>query len=179
VFKAEKGIIMANLDYTVGNWTVASHEVDTILQPKTVQIPDLDFAHDYSVMSNGATETRLLNASGTSLEPTEKLRYAREHVKDIYRSTDIDGAYRLPSPAGVRVLMEVQTILSVTNSVTGQELLVPVRSWKCLETSVHPAITGQALLWQNCRQDALSYGTNQTNPDMLVKLFRGDLDPTR
>lgn len=170
---------MSNLNYTVGNWTVASHEVDTISTAKTVAIPDLDFAHDFSVSSESAKGTDLLNTSGTALEPVERLRYFRDKIADVYRQTDINVAAKLPSAAGVRVSAENTEILSLANSVSGAELNVPIRIWTCVESSTHQAITGQALLWALLRHFSALFATGATSDTMLVKLFRGDTDPTK
>lgn len=168
-----------SLNYTVGNWTIVSNEVDTISAPKSLAIPDLDFAHDFSVVTDSASEARLLNTSGTALEPVEKLRYAKEKVNDIYRTVDTLKANQLPSPVGARVLAESTEILSATNSVSGQELNIPIRVWTVVESSTHNTITGQALLWALARHFAAMFGTGEVNSNMLVRLFRGDLDPTK
>lgn len=170
---------MSNLNYTVGNWTVASHEADTISTTKTVAIPDLDFAHDFSVSSETAKGTDLLNTSGTALEPVERLRYFRDKIADIYRTLDIASVAKLPSSAGIRVSAENTEILGLTNSVTGAELDVPIRVWTCIESSTHTAITGAALLWALLRHFSCLFDTGVTSDTMLVKLFRGDTDPTK
>lgn len=168
-----------SLNYTVGNWTVVSNEVDSISSPKSLAIPDLDFAHDFSVVTDSASETRLLNTSGDSLEPVEKLRYAKEKVNDIYRTVGTLKANQLPTPVGARVLAEATEILSATNSVSGAELVVPIRVWTVMESSTHNTVTGEALLWALKRHFAQLFGTGEVNENMLVRLFRGDLDPTK
>jgi hypothetical protein len=170
---------MSQLNYTVGNWTVASHEVDTISATKTVAIPDLDFAHDFSVSAETAKGTDLLNTSGTALEPVERLRYFVDKVADIYRTTDVAAAAKLPSSAGKRISAENTEVLSLANSVSGAELDVPIRIWTCVESSTHQAITGTALLWALLRHFSALFDTGSTSDNMLVKLFRGDTDPTR
>lgn len=168
-----------SLNYNVGNWTVVSNEVDTISAPKSLAIPDLDFAHDFSVVNDSASEARLLNTSGTALEPVEKLRYAKETVNDIYRTIGTLKANQLPSPKGARVLAESTELLSATNSVSGAELVVPVRVWTVIESSTHNTVTGEALLWALKRHIAQLFGTGEVNENMIVRLFRGDLDPTK
>lgn len=170
---------MSNLNYTVGNWTVASHEVDTISAAKTVAIPDLDFAHDFSVSAETAKGTTLLNTSGSSLTPVEQLRYFKNAVSDVYRQTDIPASSRLPSGAGANVSAETLEILTLNNSVSGAELFAPIRIWTVVESTTHQAITGQALLWALLRHYAALFETGATNDNLLVKLFRGDTDPTR
>lgn len=170
---------MAQLSYTIGNWAVASHEVDTIAQPKSISVADLDYAHDFSVVTDTTSESLLLNTSGTSLEPVEKLRYAKERVNNIYRNLDTLKAAQLPSPIGARVLAEDTILLSLTNSVSGEELVAPVRVWTCIESSTASMITGDALLWALLRHVGQLFQSGAADNSMLVSLFRGDLNPTR
>lgn len=170
---------MSNLNYTVGNWTVVSSENDTISTPKQLAIPDLDFASDYSVANESGKETRIINTTGGALEPVEKLRYAKERVADIYRNTETLKANQLPSPVGARVLAEGTEMISASNSVSGAEYEIPLRIWTCIESSTHNAITGEALLWALKRHIAQLFSTGEVDAELLVKLFRGDLDPTK
>lgn len=167
-----------SLSYTVGNWSVASHEVDTITTPKNLSIPDLDYAVDYSVASEKGNDTSITNTTGTALEPVEKLRYAKEKVNDIYRNTNTLKAAQLPSPIGARVLAEATEIISATNTVSGAEMEIPIRVWTCIESSTHNAVTGQALLWALKRHVAQLFQTGAVDEALLVELFRGDLNPT-
>jgi hypothetical protein len=168
-----------SLSYTVGNWTVASHENDTISDAKQLAIPDLDYAHDYSVAKESGNDTRIINTTGGTLEPVEKLRYAKERVADIYRTTETLKANQLPSSVGARVLAENTEIISASNSVSGAELEIPIRIWTCVESSTHNAVTGEALLWALKRHVAMLFATGNVTDAQLIKLFRGDLDPTQ
>lgn len=167
-----------SLSYTTGNWTVESHEVDSISGTKNVAVPDLSYATDYSVTSNTGSEVRLMNTSGTALEPVERLRYGKDRVADIYRNLDTLKVSQLPSPVGIRLLAESTFILSATNSVTGQELEVPIRVWTCIETSTHNAITGEALEYATKRHIASLFATGSVDATMLTRMARGDLNPT-
>jgi hypothetical protein len=170
---------MSSLNYVTGSWTVKSGETDSISTPKTLALPDLDFAHDYSVSSESGKEVRIINTTGGTLNPVEKLRFGRERVADIYRSTDVPAASKLPSSAGIRVLMGSDFDLFLSNSVTGAELVAPIRVWTCMESSTHNAITDEALLWAYARHMAEAFNTGDVTAAQIVQLFRGDLDPTR
>lgn len=166
-----------SMTYTVGNWSVASHDVDTITTPKNVAVPDLDYQHDYSVKTEGSNQTILLSTSGSSLEPSEQLRYSREKVNDIYRNSDILKANQLPSPTGARVLAESIMRWSASNSVSGAELEYPTRVWTVIESSTHNAVTGAALLYALKRHIAQLFQTGVVDEQMLIALFRGDTNP--
>lgn len=166
-----------SLSYTVGNWTVESHETDSISTTKNIAVADLDYSHDYSLQSDTGSEVRLLNTSGSTLEPVERLRYAKEKVNDIYRNLDTLKASQLPSPVGTRLLAEGIYLLSASNTVSGAELTVPIRVWTCIETSTHNTITSQALEWALKRHVSSVFGTGETNGAMLTRMARGDLNP--
>lgn len=165
------------ISYTVGNWSVASHEVDTITNTKNIAVPDLDYQHDFSVVSDSGSETRLVNTSGTTLETVERLRYAKERVNDIYRNLDTLKVSQLPSPVGARVLAESLEVLSASNAVSGADIEFPIRVWTCIESSTHNVVTGAALLWALKRHVAAMFATGAVDETMLTALFRGDLNP--
>lgn len=168
-----------SLSYTVGNWTVTSHETDTISTTKNVAVPDLDYAHDFSVSESKDGQAVLTNVSGSALEPCEKLRYAKERVDNIYRYVPTLKTSQLPTTVGARVLAESTEVISAENSVSGADLNIPIRVWTCVESSTHNAVTGDALLWALKRHIASLFTTGQVGAEQLIKLFRGDLDPTK
>lgn len=168
---------MAQLSYTTGNWAVASHEVDTIASPKNVAVVDFDYAHDFSVISATSSEARLMNTSGTSLEPVEKLRYAKERVADIYRNSDVPRSAQLTSPVGTRVLAENIELITAANTVSGEEKVIPIRVWTCIESSTAQMVTGDALWWAITRHIGTLLGTGTTDVTQILNLFRGDLNP--
>jgi hypothetical protein len=168
---------MGSLSYTIGNWTVASNESDTISTPKTLTIPDLDYASDFSLSQDKGKEAIILNVTGGTLEPVERLRYAKEKVNDIYRTTETLKSNQLPSPIGARILAESLEIVKATNSINAAEYDIPLRVWTCVESSTHNAVTGAALLWALKRHFAAMFGTGVVTEDMLIALFRGDLNP--
>lgn len=170
---------MSSLSYTIGNWTVASNETDTISTTKNLALPDLSYAQDFSKSEDTGKNVRIINTTGGTLEPVEKLRYAKERVADIYRTTDTLKANQLPSTVGARVLAENTEIIGASNAVSGAEVEIPIRVWTCIESSTHNAITGDALLWALKRHVAALFGTGEVTSAQLVKLFRGDLDPTQ
>lgn len=167
------------LDYTIGNWTIKSHEVDSISVPKTVSIPDLDYVHDFSVASADPNNVYLINVSGSALIPVERMRYGKERVSDIYRNTDIPRISQFSSPIGARAVFEDINYFTVTNAITGSEQIVPTRLWTCIESIMGNVITGEALLWSLLRHIAQMFPTGAVDDNMLIRIFRGDLDPTR
>lgn len=170
---------MAQLSYTVGDWTVVSREVDTISTAKNLSIPDLDYPVDFSVSSETPGKVELMNVSGTTLEPVERLKYARSVVPNVYHGLDTLDASKIPSPKGVRPFVESLFLLSATNSATGADYVVPMRFQTSCETTTMNLMTSQALLWGLLRHFAAMFGTGSVDASLLVRLFRGDLDPTK
>jgi hypothetical protein len=170
---------MAQLSYTVGDWTVVSREVDTISTAKNISVPDLDYPVDFSVSSDVPGKVELMNVSGTSLEPVERLKYARSVVPNIYHGLDTLDAEKLAAVKGVRPFIESLFLLSASNSVTGQTVVVPQRWQTSVETTTMNLMTAQALLWGMLRHFSALMGTGSVDASLLVRLFRGDLDPTK
>jgi len=163
--------------YTVGNWTVDQLTADSISDPKSLTLVDLDYAHDYSVASRDAAEVRLANKTGAGITPVEQLRYGRQKVKDVYNQFDVQSGQRMNVTEGVRTLAEVKTLLKATNSVSGQEILIPLRGWICLEVPTADFVTPVALELLLKRTVAASLATGSVNGDLAVAMARGDLDP--
>lgn len=167
------------ISYTIGQWTVQSHEVDSISATKNVAVPDVDYVHDFTLASSDATSARLINTSGSGLESTERIGYQKARVDDIYRKVATLKSNQLPSPVGARISVETTEILSATHATTGAELSIPIRIWTCMESSTHNTVTGAALLWALKRHLSHWLGTGTVDEALLIRLFRGDLDPTR
>lgn len=170
---------MAQLHYTVGDWTVESREVDSISTAKSTSVPDLDYQRDFSVSSQVPGKVELMNVSGTSLEPVERLKYARSVVPNVYRGLDTLDAMKLPSTVGARPFVESLFLFNATNSVTGAQVTIPQRWQTSVESSTMNIVTAQALLWGLCRHMSALMGTGSVDASLLVRLFRGDLDPTK
>lgn len=166
------------MSYTVGNWTVASQTVDTISTPKTLSIPDLSYATDFSVQSRNKTEIRLANSTGAGLLTPEILRYVRQGEQDIYSSFNVPESQQINVRDGVVVTTEVRYLLKATNSVSGQEVILPMRGWINLKVPTADFITGQALTDLLMRTIASAFKTGATDGTLVKDLARGDLDPT-
>jgi hypothetical protein len=170
---------MAQLNYTVGDWTVTSREVDTISNPKTMSVPDLDYERDFSVSSQTPGKVELMNVSGTTLEPVERLKYARSVVPNVYHGLDTLDAMKLPSTSGARPFVESLFLFDASNSATGAQFVVPQRWQTSCESTTMNVITAEALIWGLRRHISALLGTGSVDASLLVRLFRGDLDPTK
>jgi transglutaminase-like putative cysteine protease len=165
------------MSYTVGNWTVASLTTDTISTAKTPSVPDLSYSSDYTVIEDEPTQARLANITGSGLTPVEYLRYGRTSVNDVYTSFDVPASQQLPNKRGIRTLQEVRYVLKATNSVSGAEVLLPMRGWICLEAPTADIVAPAALTELLMRTISASFGTGKTDGSQAISVARGDLIP--
>jgi hypothetical protein len=140
-------------------------------------VPDLDYTVDYTVIEDEPTQARLANTTGAGLTPVEYLRYGRTNVNDIYSSFDVPMSQQLPNKRGIRTLSEVRYVLKATNSVSGAEVLLPMRGWVCLEAPTADMVAPQALTELLKRTIAASFGTGKVDGSQAVATARGDLIP--
>lgn len=166
------------MSYTTGNWSVEPLTVDSITTPKSPSIPDLDYTVDYTVTGRGTNEVRLVNVTSPGLMPQEELRYGRVMVSDVYNNTNIPSTQRCNVRSGVRTLQEVRYNLKATNTVSGEELLLPMKGWICLQAPSVDFVTAQALEDLLKRTISAAFGTGEVAGSQAVRVAQGDLDPT-
>jgi hypothetical protein len=173
-----------SVNYTAGNFTVASQYVDARSGINvTRKVPSLDWSGDFSMKSINKDQCELVNRTGAALAPSETVRIARTDLTDVYKNSSIDAAQRLGDTRGERVLIQVNDQYLATNSLTGEQYLIPARAWICVETSVAPIVksdipidvTNRVLgaLDKCFTAEALSV----TSMDTLVGALKGDLSP--
>lgn len=165
------------MNYTIGNWTVASLTTDTISTAKSLSLTDLDYTSDYSVSKDGTEEAILTNITGASLVSPEALRFGKTPIVDVYSGTDIPSISRLPAKGGVRTLCEVKFNLQAVNSVSGQEVLLPFKGWICLQLPTASVVTSAAVLYALKRTISSAFATGGVTEAMEVAIARGDYIP--
>jgi hypothetical protein len=166
------------MSYTVGNWTVSEQTTDTITTAKTPSIPDLSYAADYTVTKKMPDEVQLANVTGSGLIPAETLRYGRTKIADVYANANVPESQKCNVKGGIRTLAEVQYFLKATNTVSGEEVILPMRGWMCLQVPTVDFISSAALQTLLKRTIAASFGTGEAVGTQAVSVARGDLDPT-
>lgn len=166
------------MNYTIGNWTVESMTTDSISTAKTPSIVDLDYTNDFSLISEKPTEVRLANLTGASLSPVEDIRYARQKVDDIYYlDPSIDPGNRANAKSGTSLLTELTFQLKATNTVSGEEILLPMRGRVVLVAPTVGFIGPNALKYLLLRTMSAAFGTGEVLGTQVVNMARGDLDP--
>lgn len=173
---------MPKLNYQVGNWTIVSTEADTISTAKTVSVADLKYATDFSVKSGGnSTDTRIVNTTTDGLVINEEIAYGRQDISDIYKTSRFScpTVSKIPVIEGSRIRIRVDELLKATNSVTGQECVIPCAAWLNLDLPKSNLANADLVDWLFKRLIASALDTGKTDASLLVKMARGDLDPTK
>jgi hypothetical protein len=168
--------------YTIGNWTVESLTSDTISSTKNLPIPDLDFASDYTVAKDGSEEVLLINKTGSSLKPVEMIRYTRRRVPDVYKSglsanLDTCGSQRANCTEGISAYAELAYVLKATNSVSGEEIVLPMRGSIAFTVPTVDFVSPAALEQLVKRSIATMFATGTVDGTMATDIARGDLNP--
>lgn len=165
------------MNYTIGNWSVSSLTTDTISATKNVAVTDLDYAHDYAESSSTADEATMSNTTGSSFVTPEKLRYARSTVNDIYAGTDVPTLNRFAAKTGLRTLSEIRFNVQAVNSVSGEEVLLPMKGWICLQLPNASIVTDAAVLYLLKRTISCALNTGAVDASREAEIARGALLP--
>lgn len=165
------------LNYTAGNWNVVDLVTDTISTAKTLTITDLDFVHDYVKTQDTAEEAKLANITSNALGTAETIRYAKSDVKNVYTNTTVGSSNQMPVKTGIRTLVEVSTLVQATNSVSGEEYLIPVRAWTCVQVPSASFISDDVLEYALGRAISAMFNTGEATINRVEEVARGSLLP--
>lgn len=165
------------LNYTSGNWTVASLTTDTVTAGKTLTIPDLSYAHDYAKTEDGTSEAVLANITSSALGTMESIRYAKSDVKNIYSNSQVGASNQMPVKTGIRTLVEANILIQSTNSVSGEEYLIPVRAWTCVQIPTASFISEDVLRYALSRAVGATFDTGVVTISREEAVARGSLLP--
>jgi len=165
--------------YTIGNWTVSSNYADTLTTTKSIVVPDLSYASDYSLTADEPDDCVIKNVTSTNLNVCETLRFARQSVKNIYERTGTTAtSAKIADPSGVQIMFELNETYSASNSVTGQEAEIPCVGRIVLRFGTSTMVTSRLIEDLLTRTIATSFATGKTNADRAIQLARGIVVPT-
>lgn len=169
--------LQSPLNYTSGHWTVTSLTTDTVTAGKTLTIPDLSYALDYAKTSDEPTEATLANLTSVALGTMETLRYAKSDVKNVYANTQVGASNQMPVKTGVRTLVEANVLIQAANSVSGEEFLIPVRAWTCVQIPTASFISDAVLGYAMGRALGAMFDTGVATTSREEAVARGSLLP--
>lgn len=166
------------LSYTSGDWSVTSLTTDTkAATPKTLTISDLDYANDFAKTEDTPAEAKLANKTSATLSAMEIIRIGKSDVTNVYNGTSIGSSNQMPVKTGVRTLVEVGSTLKAVNSVSGEELLIPVRAWTCVQVPTASFISSTVMEYALGRAIAALFATGGTSIAREASIARGSLLP--
>lgn len=165
------------MNYTMGNWTIESLVTDSIETSKNIPVVDLDYDNDFTLSKSTDEEVILVNITGQSLESPESIRFGKTRVQDIYAGLDIPAPNRISAKQGVRTLCEIRLHVRATNSVSGDEIILPFRGWICLQVPTASMVTPQAIEYLLNRTYACALKTGSVDATRVTEVARGDLSP--
>lgn len=165
------------MNYTIGNWTVESQTADSISTAKNMSIPDLDYGKDFAVTTNVPAEAVLANLTGPSVLSPEQVRYAITKIQNVYQNTQIPAIAQHKIKSGVRTLSELKLNLKAVNSVSGEEIEIPLKGWLCLAIPNASIVTKQAIDYLLARTVGSALDTGSVDSSREVSIARNDLVP--
>lgn len=143
---------------------------------KTLTMPAINFATDYSVQSESASEVILVNTTSSMDQPTT-IRIATRDVPDVYKGQNISTALIGPARAGIEVLVESRFTHKVTESTTGEEYVGPDKVGITLRFPKDGNLTGANMLSMVLRSIAAVFEQGDNSDIRLNGLIRGIKKP--
>lgn len=160
--------------------TISWNRTDTAVSPSIGEFtPDtLNFAADFAKREGGNGDITIVNTTGPA-DRTETVRYAVSKVNNIYSGTSVDPSAFALSKRGASVLVQVNDIITVTDSTTGYRYDLPISAHMVVKTSLDEVITSDVLTAIVKRLLGAAYEQSGTSVgDRLAKLIRGAVTPT-
>lgn len=165
------------ISYTIGDWTVSDLVTDTLETPKSISVPDLDYAVDYTKVLDEATEAKIANTTGPDLLSHENIRFARSEVANVYAGSNTDSAMTLATRKGVQVMAEIRNTYRAANSVSGNEYDLPCTGRIVLRFPAATCVTKTLVTDLLVRTIASTLGTGAVTADRIMDLAMGALLP--
>lgn len=166
------------MQYTAGNWTVSSLTTDSVTTKKNIAVPDLSWSTDYAISVEEPEEGQLVNTTGAAISSPEKVRFAAQDIANIYKNTGIDITQQATLKNGRRCMSEISINYQAVNSVSGTEVIIPVKGRIVLELPSAPFVTQTLVNDGLYRTIAAGFdGAGSVDSDRFVELARGSILP--
>lgn len=174
------------VSYTQAGFEVTSLYSDASQLTKHVDMPNISWQADYTVVDTTPTEATLLQKSGADLSQYEKVRIGRQEVPNIYAGTPSINSAKLPDTRGVQAMVELKEVYKATSQATGVAYDLPVTARVVVRTPYNAAVN-KALIQDAVLRACAMLGAQQGSADFsidtatrtVVDAVRGDLTPFR
>lgn len=124
---------------TVWNFTDSS-----VTAPGNLTPAALNFTADFAKKEASTNSAALVNTT-SPLDRQETVKFSWSPVNNVYSGSGIDASAYSQNKTGVSVLAQVNTVLSVTDSVTNKRVDLPLSAHVVMKVPNHEAITADIL----------------------------------
>lgn len=137
----------------------------------------VNFAEDFRVLNTKPGEATITNITSPADRP-EKIRFASNHIANIYNQTGVSPERFGPTKTGRSVLVQLTDVLSVQESGSDEDLYqLPLSAHLVIRVPNSEHITDEVILNQLSRLYACLFDTGVDNTNRLKALVRGSLLP--
>lgn len=146
--------------------------------PMTLSLPTLNYAVDYRVRGDEPNEAIITNLT-SPIDAPERIRWAHNDIKDVYKNTGIDPTLYYASRRGTQILCQLTDVLTVTDDSSPDYLAeLPVSAHLVIKVPNNDLITEDVVMTLIKRMLAGLYETTgTTTTSRLRSLLRGSLLP--
>lgn len=137
----------------------------------------INWGKDFRIKTQDSKSVVLTNLT-SPLDKPETFRVAVSDVADIYKGAGIDSAQYGPSRKGKSLLCGLNSIYTVTDSVTGVSYDLPIKTHIVITTPNDAVVTPAMIEAAVGRMLAGLYESGSATTARLVALLRGSLLPT-
>lgn len=159
--------------------TISWNRSDTaVTEVGAFEADSLNYAADFAKREGAASDITLVNTTGPA-DRTETVRYAVTKINNIYSGTSVDPSAFALSKRGASVLVQVNDIITVTDSTTNYRYDLPISAHMVVKTSLDEVITDDVLTAIVQRLIGATYEQSGRNVgERISKLIRGAVVPS-
>lgn len=145
--------------------------------PLEVQVPQIDYASDWTLLSQTADQVTLVNTT-TPVDQQYTARFAIQNVANVYKGRpDIDPVMFGPIKRGKSLVLDTNLVLRFTNDQTGETTDYPVRTYTVCQWPVTAGIEASDIRTSIMQNLGLFFDGSNTN-DRIDELIRSALRPS-
>jgi len=157
---------------TTWNYTAAA-------ATKQPTIPDVDFSTFSGDDGKSKKSDVWITNSTSPLDSPETVRYAIQNIGNIYNGTDIQPAYFATSKAGRQLLIQLNDVLTATDSADPTYRMdLPFSGHVVLKFPTNAVVTSSMLLAFYERLVSMAFATGAVTDSRLEVMMRGTLKPS-
>lgn len=162
-------------------FTTSYGYTDSITTPKTLEVPDLDYAKDFAVTKDSADEVILTNTTSPVDQP-ETIRFGYQTVANVYTNTGIDPNFMAITKQGISLVAQVNDIMRVENNsedcCSPLAYDLPIQAHVVIKVPKNQFVTADVALNAAKRAFASLLATGSVTSERLNAMLRDALKPS-